>query len=291
MLLIQEVYLTFQITQEDDDLPGQRLVTVCELKRILDAEMSPDTLRTLIVDDEPIARKVLREELELLPAIDLIGEADHGKAAIEMIELLRPDLVFLDLQMPSMTGFEVMRSLQSGPLPIIVVVTAYDQYALEALNAGAVDYLLKPVSEDRLKRAVDRALALKGKPARIAEMVAQTINVGTSAAKGRKVVGRSGQEYFLLDLNDVLAFQADGEIVWIVTAKNKFYATQTLRTIQEKLPPDQFQRVHRNSIVNLNHIKKMAVMTSQRWLVTLTNGMELVVSKRLAKNVRTVLDW
>jgi two-component system, LytTR family, response regulator len=257
----------------------------------IDDGMLPDTLRTLIVDDEPIARKVLREELEVLSTIELIGEADNGKSAVEMILALRPDLVFLDLQMPAMTGFEVMRALDSGPLPIIVVVTAYDQYAVEALNAGAVDYLLKPVSEDRLKRAVDRALAMKGKPARIAESVAQTINAGAPNAKSRKVVGRIGQEYFLLDLSDILAFQADGEIVWIITAKNKFYATQTLRSIQDKVPQDQFQRVHRSAIVNLNHIKKMAVMTSQRWLVTLSNGMELIVSKRLAKNVRSVLDW
>jgi DNA-binding LytR/AlgR family response regulator len=260
------------------------------LNRVTDVEVIPGPLRTLIVDDEPVARKVLREELEVLSEIELAGEAENGKSALEMIVSLRPDLVFLDLQMPSMSGFEVMRALDSGPLPIIVVVTAYDQYAVEALTAGAVDYLLKPVSEDRLRRAVDRALAMKGKPARIAEAVAQTLNA-VPHPKGRKVVGRIGQEYFLLDLNDVLAFQADGEIVWILTAKHKYYATQTLRTIQDKLPVDQFQRVHRSAIVNLNHIRKMAVMTSQRWLVTLSNGLELVVSKRLAKNVRSVLDW
>ena len=273
--------------------PGRswQLATVMGLNRAIDGEMIPDTLRTLIVDDEPIARKVLREELEVLSAIELIGEADNGRTALEMILTLRPDLVFLDLQMPVMTGFQVMRALESGPIPVIVVVTAYDQHAVEALNAGAVDYLLKPVSEDRLKRAVDRALAMKGKPGRIAESVAQAINAGGPNSKGRKVVGRIGQEYFLLDLSDVLAFQADGEIVWIITAKNRFSATQTLRSIQDKVPQDQFQRVHRSAIVNLNHIRKMVVITSQRWLVTLSNGMELVVSKRLAKNVRTVLDW
>jgi two-component system, LytTR family, response regulator len=253
-------------------------------------------LRTLIVDDEPVARRILREELEIHPAIELIGDAANGQEALDAIRANHPDLVFLDLQMPGMTGFDVMRALASLPsasMPVIVVVTAYDQYAIEALDAGAVDYLMKPVSEDRLKRAIDRALTMRGKQARIAESFAQTINASTppGATRGRKVVGRHGQEYFLLDLADILAFQADGEIVWIVTAKNKYYATQTLRAIQEKLPADQFQRVHRNAIVNLNHIRKMAVMTSQRWLVTLSNGMELVVSKRLAKNVKTVLDW
>lgn len=257
--------------------------------------MPAPLLRTLIVDDEPVARKVLREELEVHPAIEIVGEAENGMQAVEQIRTLRPDLVFLDLQMPGLTGFEVLRKLEQGggPLPVVVIVTAYDQHAVAALDAGAVDYLLKPVAEDRLRRSIDRALQLKGRPASIAESVADVMNAAAPAmgAKSRKVVGRLGQEYFLLDLDDILAFQADGEVVWILTAKHKYYATQSLRVIQEKLPPEQFQRVHRNSIVNLNHIRKMAILTSQRWLVTLSNGLEIVVSKRLAKNVRTVLDW
>lgn len=251
-------------------------------------------LRTLVVDDEPVARRLLREELELHPAIDLIGEAQNGLQAVDMIRSLHPDLVFLDLQMPGLTGFEVLRKLdgEPGPLPIFVIVTAYDRHAVEALDAGAVDYLLKPVAEERLARAVHRALSIHGQPALLATATAGALNAAAApGAKNRKVVGRLGQEYFLLDLADVLAFQAEGEIVWIVTPKNKYYATQTLRAIQEKLPADQFQRVHRGAIVNLDHIRKMAVLTSQRWLVTLSNGIELVVSKRLARNVRTVLDW
>lgn len=244
-----------------------------------------------MVDDEPVARSILREELEVNPAVEWIGEAVDGPSALARIEELQPDLVFLDLQMPGMTGFDVMHALQGGEvLPVIVVVTAYDKHAVEALDAGAVDYLLKPVAEDRLRRAIDRALTLRGKPAQVAASIAQAANAG-SQVRSRKVVGRLQQEYFLLDLTDILAFQAEGEIVWIITAKNRYYATQSLRAIQEKLPDDQFQRVHRNAIVNLNHIRKMSVLTSQRWLVTLSNGMELIVSKRLAKNVRTVLDW
>jgi DNA-binding LytR/AlgR family response regulator len=257
--------------------------------------MPGSLLRTLIVDDEPVARKVLREELEIHPAVEIVGEAENGMQAVEQIRRLRPDLVFLDLQMPGLTGFEVLRKLEQGggPLPVVVIVTAYDQHAVAALDAGAVDYLLKPVAEERLRRSIDRALQLKGHPASIAESVAEVMNAAAPAmeAKSRKVVGRLGQEYFLLDLDDILAFQAEGEVVWILTAKHKYYATQPLRVIQEKLPPEQFQRVHRSSIVNLNHIRKMAILTSQRWLVTLSNGLEIVVSKRLAKNVRTVLDW
>jgi len=252
-------------------------------------------LRTLIVDDEPVARRVLREELEAHASIEIVGEAQNGLQAVDLVRTLQPDLVFLDLQMPGLTGFEALRKIESAgiPLPVVVVVTAYDQHAVEALDAGAVDYLLKPVAEDRLRKAIDRALALKGKPGPIAESVAGAINAATppQTSKGRKVVGRSGAEYFLLDLPDVLAFTAEGEIVWIITARQKYYATQTLRAIQQKLPVTELHRVHRNAIVNVNHIRKMASMSSQRWLLTLSNGLELIVSKRLAQNVRSVLEW
>src|SRR5450759_2311295 len=125
-------------------------------------------ITTLIVDDEPIARRVLREGLELIPGIEIIGEAANGRDALQQIAKLKPDLVFLDLQMPVMSGFEVVRSLGEPPLPVIVIVTAFDQHALQAFEAGAIDYLLKPVSEPRLKKAVERAAGLHGKPLQVA---------------------------------------------------------------------------------------------------------------------------
>jgi two-component system LytT family response regulator len=119
--------------------------------------MEPGAMRTLIVDDEPIARRVLREGLELLPGVEVVGEAGNGRSALEQIEKLRPELVFLDLQMPVMSGFEVVRNLAGKAMPIIVMVTAFDQHAVEAFEAGAVDYLLKPVQDARLQKAVERA--------------------------------------------------------------------------------------------------------------------------------------
>ena len=115
-------------------------------------------LRTLIVDDEPIARKILREELSSFDDVEIIGEADNGAVALEKISADHPDLVLLDLQMPEMGGLEVVRNLKRGThMPVIVIVTAYDKYALQAFEAGAIDYLLKPVGEDRLAEAVERA--------------------------------------------------------------------------------------------------------------------------------------
>jgi DNA-binding LytR/AlgR family response regulator len=245
-------------------------------------------MKTLIVDDEPIARGVLREELERFSQVQVVGEADNGQEALRQIADLQPDLVFLDLEMPVMGGFEVVRNLRGGRLPVIVIVTAFDQHALEAFAAGAIDYLLKPVSEQRLKKAVERAANLRGKPLQIAEHLA---NIAASETMSRKIVGRSGEEYFLLDASEVLAFQAEGELVWIVTAKHRYLATQSLRGLEIRLGHSPFQRVHRNAIVNVNHVRKMSALSSQRWLLTLSNQQQLTVSKRLAHTVRKMLQW
>src|SRR5579864_6159159 len=142
--------------------------------------MNQPHLKTLIVDDEPIARRVLREELELFPQVAVVGEAENGRQALQQIAALQPDLVFLDLQMPVMGGFEVVRNLKGGRLPVIVIVTAFDKHAMEAFEAGAVDYLLKPVNETRLRKAVERAAALHGKPRQLAERLA---NVASTPAQ------------------------------------------------------------------------------------------------------------
>jgi two-component system LytT family response regulator len=241
-------------------------------------------MKTLIVDDEPIARQVLREELEVFPEIQIIGEAEDGRQALEQIANLQPDLVFLDLQMPGMGGFEVVRNLKGGRLPVIVIVTAFDQHAMEAFEAGAVDYLLKPVNEARLRKAVKRAAALQGKPLQVAEHLA-------NIEPGRKIVGRAGEEYFLLDADEVLAFQAEGELVWIISAKRRLLASHSLRALETRLGPTPFHRVHRNAIVNVNHVRKMSALSSQRWLLTLSNQQQFTVSKRQAASVRKLLHW
>src|SRR5262249_8589635 len=126
-------------------------------------QMDSRIIKTLIVDDESIARQILREELELIPRVVVVGEAEDGKAALRQIVDLQPDLVLLDLHMPLMGGFDVIRHLSGSRLPVVVIVTAFDQHAIEAFEAGAVDYLLKPVRTARLQKAVERARRLLGK--------------------------------------------------------------------------------------------------------------------------------
>ena len=262
-------------------------------KRVRNA---PDVaaLRALIIDDEAIARKVLREELEQFDEVQVVGEAEDGISALTSIHEMSPDLIFIDLQMPGMSGLDVIRRLPSaGHLPMVVIVTAFDQYAIQAFEAGAIDYLLKPIGQDRLAQAVERAIRLRGKPATVAERLAhiQEIAEPEKNRSVRKIVARSGEEYLLLGTDEVLAFEADGELVWIVTGKRRYLATQPLKVLQEKLRDTSFRRIHRKALVNIDHVRKMSALSSQRWLVTLTNGQEFIVSKRQARHVRQLLTW
>jgi two-component system, LytTR family, response regulator len=251
-------------------------------------------MKTLIVDDEPIARQILREELEQLDEVEIVGEAGDGSAAIAAILKFSPELVFLDLQMPGLSGFDVIKKLSStGRIPMVVIVTAYDQHAIQAFEAGAIDYLLKPIGQDRLAQAVERAMRLRNRPGAMAERLANMQEIAESphVRPARRIVARSGDEYLLLNSEEVFAFQAEGDLVWIITAKKRYLATQSLKLIQEKLQNTSFRRIHRKALVNIDHVRKMSTLSSQRWLVTLSNNQEFIVSKRQARNVRQLLTW
>jgi DNA-binding LytR/AlgR family response regulator len=173
-----------------------------------------------------------------------------------------------------MGGLEVVRQLKHGKhVPVIVIVTAYDQHALQAFEAGAIDYLLKPVGQERLSRQL------------------QEISDAPSSALTRRIVGKVGEEYFLLSAAEIYAFQAEGDLVWIVTAKRKFLATQTLKELELRLKNSSFRRIHRNALVNVDHVRKMSALSSQRWLITMNNEQEFVASKRQAGTVRELLTW
>ena len=253
-------------------------------------------MRIVIADDEPIARSILREEIESIAGLELVGEAEDGLRALALIGSLHPDLVILDLEMPVMGGFEAIANLSSeaGRLPpSVIIATAYNEHAIRAFEAGAIDYLLKPVSRERLLKSVERVARLRGHPLEAAEQAKRLAAVAqsSSSAAPDKIVGRAGEEYFLLDAAEVLAFLAEEESVWVVTAKRRYEATHSLRAVEERVRHLPFQRVHRNALVNVNHVRKMSAFSSQRWLLTLSNGFEITVSKRQAQSVRTVLHW
>lgn len=242
-------------------------------------------MRVLIVDDEPIARQILREHLEALPDITIAGEAADGNEAVEQIQTLNPDLVFLDLQMPQLGGLAVAKSLRGPRMPLIIFVTAFEQHALEAFDAGAVDYLLKPVREERLAAALQKGRKL------IAAAALKPAETKMHKVMTRRIVGRHGSDMHLLDPADVVAFQADGETVTIVTSSGRFYAEHSLKALEERLDPERFRRVHRKTIINTDHIRKISPLSSKRWLLKMSNGLEVVVAKRLAGLIRDETHW
>jgi len=234
-------------------------------------------LRVLIADDEPIARQILREHVEAIPSLELAGEASTGAEALARILDLRPDIVLLDLQMPELDGLAVVRSLSGDRRPQIIFVTAYEKHALEAFDVGAVDYLLKPVRRERLEKAIAKAQRQLKSPAHV--------------ETPRKIVGRRGTDLYLLDPTEIVAFQADGELVHLITTTQRYLSDYSLKVLEEKLERPRFRRIHRRTIINTDHIRRISPLSSKRWLLKMSNGFEAIVSKRLASSIREHAHW
>jgi two-component system response regulator AlgR len=232
-------------------------------------------LKVLIADDEAVARQVLREMLAAVPGVEIVGEAENGAQALELADRLKPDVALLDIHMPEVDGFAVAQRLRGGR-PAIIFVTAYADRAVDAFEVNAAGYLMKPVRQERLAAAL-----AKVRPA---------ADAGRKETL-RRIVGKLGQDFHMLDIGDVIAFVADSEDVFILTAGGRYYANQTLKTLEEKLPAPPFRRIHRKTIINTDHIRRISPLSSKRWLLKLSNGMEAIVSKRMAGAIREQTQW
>lgn len=232
-------------------------------------------MKILIADDESIARQIVREHLEEMPDVEIVGEAANGLEAVEQIARSKPDVILLDLQMPEMDGFAVARNLAGRPTPVIIYVTAYQEHALQGFETGAVDYLLKPVRRERLEAALEKARRqLAG------------LRPAVAPEAPRKIAGKMGDQIHMLNVADVIGFQADGELVFILTAAGRYFADASLKVLEQRLDPRLFRRVHRKTIINIDHIRTISPLSSKRWMLKMSNGLEVVVSKRLAGLVR-----
>jgi DNA-binding LytR/AlgR family response regulator len=234
-------------------------------------------MKVLIADDEPVARQVLREHVESIPALEIAGEASTGKETLQRILDWSPDVVLLDQQMPELDGMAVVRSLRGADTPLIIFVTAYERHALEAFEVGAVDYLLKPVRRERLEKAIEKARRqMKSLP---------------PAQRPKKIVGRRGTDLYLLDPAEIVAFQAEGELVHIITTGQRYLSDHSLKALEDKLEHPRYRRVHRGTLINTDHLRKISPLSSRRWLLKMSNGFEAVVSKRLASAIREQSRW
>jgi len=239
-------------------------------------------IRTLIVDDEPLARDRIKRFLRDEPDIKLIGESGNGAEAIEKIKAEKPDLVFLDIQMPEKNGFEVVKALDAKSLPTIIFVTAYDQYALQAFDVHALDYLLKPFNRERIKRAVARARenveqrTFGNLDERLASLLADL--KGEKKYLERLVVKSTGRVFFL-KTDEIDWIEAAGNYVKLHVGRDSHMIRETMNGIEAKLDPDQFLRIHRSTVVNIDRIKELHPMFSGDYAVILRNGTELALSR------------
>lgn len=240
--------------------------------------------RILIADDEPVARQVLRELLEEIPGVEICGEAATGAEALVRCADWKPDVALLDLQMPLLDGFHVAQQLRGGS-PLIIFVTASPERALDAFELGVVDYLVKPVRRERLESALAKARE------RLRLVTPTAPLVATPKDAIRRIAGRLKDEFHMLDLDEVIAFKAEAEIVYILSAKGRFLADLTLKALEERLPSPPFRRIHRGAIINTDHIRRISPLSSKRWLLKMSNGLEAIVSKRMAGVIREQTRW
>ena len=249
-------------------------------------------MRVLIVDDEPLARKRIARLLAESPDIEIAGECADGGEAVAQIVALKPDLVFLDVQMPEVGGFEVIEAIPPEELPVIIFATAYDSYAIRAFEANALDYLLKPFDDERFLRALDRArrefTAATESPAQKLAALLDSLKLGRGylqrlAAKGRgKVV--------FLRTNEVDWIETYGNYVRLHAGKEKYLLRGTMNALEPKLNPDQFARIHRSTIVNLDRIKELGPWIGGEQVVFLRDGTSLTVGRAFRERLRRLLD-
>ena len=239
-------------------------------------------IKTLIVDDEPLARERLRKMLEAEPEIELLGECADGRAAVEVIQKQSPDLVFLDVQMPELDGFGVLAALAGGPMPVVVFVTAHDKFALKAFEVHAVDYLLKPFDRERFQTALRRALD------RLKQSQGDEINQRLSAlladlkpeAKlpGRMAVKVGGRVIFI-KLEEIDWLEAADNYVNLHIGAEAHLLRETMAAMEAKLPEEKFLRISRSTIVNIDRIKELQPMFHGEYVVVLRSGAKLTLSR------------
>lgn len=260
-------------------------------------------LRTLLVDDEALSRRGLELRLRMAPDIEVIGQCSNGREALTAIREQRPDLVFLDIQMPGLSGFDVLAELQPHELPMIVFVTAYDRYAVQAFEARAIDYVLKPVDDARLAATLQHVRELLEQRTAIAERN-QLVNLLAELRGSGEIESgqpskapetpnwlpiRNGRETVRVQVRDIEWVDAAGDYLCIHAQGNTHILRATMREMESLLDPRLFQRVHRSTIVNLTCVKSLRAHMNGEYFLRLEGGQELKLSRTYRDKVEYFL--
>jgi two-component system LytT family response regulator len=248
-------------------------------------------LRVIVADDERPARSFLTSLVRVSPGVTIVGEAASGREAVDLIEAERPDLALLDWEMPELNGAGVVRALKGRAMPLIVFVTAYDEYAVRAFELNAVDYLLKPVEKERLRAALARVRqriehqeAIADQTARV-EAVAEAYHAGTAYLERLPV--RVREDVVFVPVAQIASVVAEGELLHVTTVRNDRHTIAfRLKDLETRLDPARFIRLGRGALANIDQIVKVSTMPGGTHLVFLTNGQELAVSRLQSRVLR-----
>jgi two-component system LytT family response regulator len=248
-------------------------------------------VRALIVDDEPLARRGVSVRLRKFADVEIVGECADGLSAVEKILELSPDVVFLDVQMPGMDGFEVLRSLPEGNLPSVIFLTAYEQHALRAFEVHALDYLLKPVDDRRFSAAVDRARRLVDATSktRMAERILKMLGRDTEKYASRFVV-RTGARIQIVLADDTEWIGAAGDYTELHVHGRSHLLRETMNSLEQKLDPAKFLRIHRSRIVRAASIQELRSIDNREYLIKLSDGSEHRSSRTYANRLAAWLN-
>jgi two-component system, LytTR family, response regulator len=258
--------------------------------------MNATMIDVLLIDDEPLARKRLRQFLREFDDCTVIGECGDGQEAIDRIRELQPDLVFLDVQMPEVSGLEVLAALEPEERPLVVFVTAHDEYAVRAFEVHAVDYLLKPFDRERFRVAYQHARDLVSTRAAVQEhaklnaLLAETGRVSTAPQSPEpllhdRILVKAGSRVLFLTLCDIDWVEAAGNYVKLHVGGEEYIVRESISRLESMLAPRQFARVHRSTIVNLNRVKELRPWFSGEMVIVMLNGTELKLSRTYRRDL------
>ncbi len=239
-------------------------------------------IKTIIIDDEPLAAEIVREFLAEFPQFKVLEVCQDGFQGLKAIQHHQPDLIFLDVQMPKITGFEMLELIDSPPS--VIFTTAFDQYAVKAFDAMAIDYLLKPFSQERFSKAIEKYLAQVNEP-----QVEEREGLNQLAEKRNRLVVRVKNEIKIIPIHEVTDFEAEDDYISIHTSGRKYLKKMTMKSLEDAMDPGKFARVHRSFMVNLNQITQIEPFERDSYILKMRDGAQVPVSKTGYSRLRQVL--
>ena len=239
----------------------------------------------LLIDDEPLARRMVREYLKDFPQFVILGESNDGFEGLKSIRELRPDLIFLDVQMPKINGFELLELLEDPPA--VIFTTAFDEYAMRAFEANAVDYLLKPFSRERFAKAIQKWLAQQQEQAKQVQQLVE--HSKASPLQADRVVVKEGGQIKIIPVHEIQYLEAADDYVKIVTGEGSYLKNRTMAHFEETLPTQNFVRCHRSYIVNVSLITRLEPYERESYTLRLQNDTQLPVSRTGYMRLKEIL--